>query len=71
MKRPADIFIPASKLKNGRTGDKAVVKVVEWPGNSRNPIGHVVDILGQSGDNTTEIYTQAYTLSLHDALPIC
>ena len=53
---PADIFIPTSKLKNGRTGDKAVVKVVEWPGNSRNPIGHVVDILGQSGDNTTEMH---------------
>ena len=53
---PADIFVPTSKLKNGRTGDKAVVKVVEWPGNSRNPIGHVVDILGQSGDNTTEMH---------------
>ena len=53
---PADIFIPTSKLKGGHTGDKAVVKVVEWPGNSRNPIGHVVDILGKTGDNTTEMH---------------
>jgi ribonuclease R len=53
---PADIFIPSSKLKGGHSGEKAVVKVVEWPGNSRNPIGHVVDILGKSGDNTTEMH---------------
>ena len=52
----ADIFIPNSKLKGGHTGDKAVVKVVEWPGNSRNPIGHGVDILGKTGDNTTEMH---------------
>ncbi|KAA6325294.1 Ribonuclease R, partial [termite gut metagenome] len=25
-----DIFIPRDKLKGGKTGDKAVVKVVEW-----------------------------------------
>ena len=26
-----DIFIPKEKLKGGKTGDKAIVKVVEWP----------------------------------------
>ena len=51
-----DIFIPKDKLKGGKTGDKAVVKVTEWPDNAKNPIGQVLDILGKAGDNTTEMH---------------
>ncbi|MEG1564988.1 MAG: ribonuclease R [Bacteroides sp.] len=51
-----DIFIPKDKLKGGKTGDKAIVKVTEWPDKAKNPIGQVVDILGQAGDNTTEMH---------------
>lgn len=51
-----DIFIPKAFLKGGRTGDKAVVKVVEWPAKANNPIGQVIDILGRAGDNNTEMH---------------
>ena len=51
-----DIFIPRDMLKGGKNGDKAVVKVIEWPQDAKNPIGKVVDILGQAGDNTTEMH---------------
>lgn len=51
-----DIFIPKDKLKGGKSGDKAVVKVIEWPDKAKNPIGQVVDILGVAGDNTTEMH---------------
>ena len=51
-----DIFIPKDKLKGGKTGDKAVVKVTEWPDKAKNPIGQVLDILGKAGDNTTEMH---------------
>ena len=51
-----DIFIPRDMLKSGKNGDKAVVKVIEWPQDAKNPIGKVVDILGQAGDNTTEMH---------------
>lgn len=51
-----DIFIPKRMLKGGKTGDKAVVKIIEWPENSKNPTGKVVDILGPSGDNTAEMH---------------
>lgn len=52
---PADIFIPRDKLKGGKSGDKAVVKLMEWPAESRNPIGCVVDVLGRAGDNDAEM----------------
>ncbi len=51
-----DIFIPKSYLKKGQTGDKAVVRIVEWPENAKNPIGKVVDILGKTGENDAEMH---------------
>ena len=51
-----DIFIPMDKLKGGKTGDKAVVKIIEWPADAKNPIGVVVDVLGKAGENNTEMH---------------
>lgn len=51
-----DIFIPRDKLKGGVSGDKAVVKIVDWPEDEKNPIGHVIDVLGPSGENTAEMH---------------
>lgn len=51
-----DIFIPKDKLKGGKNGDKAVVRIIEWPEDAKNPIGQVVDVLGASGNNTTEMH---------------
>ena len=51
-----DIFIPRDKLKGGQDGDKAVVRIVEWPSEAKNPIGEVVDVLGHSGENNTEMH---------------
>ena len=51
-----DIFIPKENLKKGQTGDKAVVRIVEWPDRAKNPIGKVVDILGKTGENNAEMH---------------
>ena len=50
-----DIFIPKEKLKGGKTGDKAVVRISEWPEEAKNPLGEVVDILGEAGNNDAEM----------------
>jgi len=50
-----DIFIPKDELNGGKDGDKALVEVVEWPKKAKNPIGKVIDILGQAGENNTEM----------------
>ena len=51
-----DIIIPKSRLKGGKTGDKAIVKITDWPADSKNPKGTVVDILGKTGENNAEIH---------------
>ena len=49
-----DIIIPRRALKGGKNGDKAIVTITDWPEDSKNPRGKVVDILGESGKNETE-----------------
>lgn len=51
-----DIFIPKGKLKGGKTGEKAVVKITDWPDWAKNPRGEVLDVLGVTGENDTEIH---------------
>jgi len=52
-----DIMIPKKKLKGGKTGEKAVVRITQWPSKeSKNIVGEVVDILGKSGENNTEMH---------------
>lgn len=50
-----DIFIPKDQLKGGKDGEKAIVEIVEWPQKAKNPIGKVIDILGEPGDNNVEM----------------
>ena len=52
-----DILIPKKKLKGGKTGDKDVVKITQWPSKeSKNIVGEVIDVLGKEGDNNVEMH---------------
>jgi ribonuclease R len=52
-----DILIPKKKLKGGKDGEKAVVRITQWPSkDSKNIIGEVIDVLGKEGDNNVEMH---------------
>lgn len=51
-----DIMIPHAKLRGGKQGDKAIVRITSWPEDDKNPKGEVVDILGRTGENTAEMH---------------
>lgn len=52
-----DIIIPRKKLKGGKTGEKAVVKIIQWPSaDNKSIIGEVVDVLGKMGENDVEMH---------------
>ena len=52
---PVDIFIPLSAINNARDGEKVIVKITDWPEQSKNPFGEVIDILGMPGLNDVEM----------------
>lgn len=51
-----DIYIPIEALKGAKDGQKAIAKIVSWPSNAKNPEGEIVDVLGDAGDNQTEMH---------------
>ena len=52
-----DILIPKKKLKGGKDGEKAVVRITQWPSKeSKNIVGEVIDVLGKEGDNNVEMH---------------
>ena len=52
---PVDIFISKNKLKGAKNGEKAIAKITDWPENSKNPFGEIVEILGMPGNNEVEM----------------
>jgi ribonuclease R len=55
-KMHVDIYIPLEKLNGAKDGQKAIAKIIEWPKNGVNPIGEIKEVLGDVGDNNTEMH---------------
>ncbi len=53
---PYDMFIPVNKLNGARDGQKVIAKITDWPSNAKNPLGEIVEVLGEPGDNETEMH---------------
>lgn len=53
---PTDIFVPQRYFNGAVNGQKVLVEVFEWPSNAKNPTGKVLDVLGNVGDNNTEMH---------------
>lgn len=51
-----DVFIPKDKLKGARNGQKVVVKLLNWQPNLKSQVGEVLDVLGDKGNNDTEMH---------------
>lgn len=52
---PYDIFIPKGKVHKALNGEKVLAKITEWPENSNNPFGEIIEVLGKPGDNNVEM----------------
>ena len=53
---PYDISVPVPPLEGVRSGMKVAAVVDSWPRGEAGPLGHVVDILGNPGENDTEMH---------------
>ena len=55
-KTPFDLFIPKDKLMGARHGQKAIARIMDWPERARNPFAEIIDVLGDAGNNNTEMH---------------
>ncbi|HAH25049.1 MAG TPA: ribonuclease R [Prolixibacteraceae bacterium] len=51
-----DIFIPNEKLNGAQDGQKAIARITEWPARAKNPFGEIIEVLGNVGNNNTEMH---------------
>jgi ribonuclease R len=67
---PYDIFIPASELGKAKNGDRVIVKITEWTGRAKNPVGEIVENLGRAGDNNAEMHAILAEFQLPHKFPV-
>lgn len=53
---PQDVFVAIDDIGGAKSGQKVLVKIVSWSTTDRNPTGKVVDVLGEVGENNTEMH---------------
>ena len=50
-----DIFVPLSDTLEAKNGQRVLVTLSDWPESAKNPIGIVKHVLGNQGENNTEM----------------
>lgn len=79
-KIPVDIYIKRTGDAPIESGKKVVVRILDWPEDSKSPIGEIVEVIGTAGDNSTEMhaimaefdlpyYFESGVLEYADAIP--
>jgi ribonuclease R len=64
-----EITIAQKNLLEAKENDKVVVEIVDWRGHHHNPEGRVIEVLGKSGELSTEIQSVAREYHLSTTFP--
>jgi ribonuclease R len=51
-----DFFVPGKWLGEAKNGQKVVVEIVDWPTDGKNATAKVIRVLGNPGENETEMH---------------
>lgn len=66
---PYDLFIPRDKLMGAKDGQKAIAKITDWPKSSKNPIGEIIEVLGDPGQHNVEMHAILAEFELPNKFP--
>ena len=64
-----DVFIPPKTIKKEYLNKKVVVKVDGWDSKYKNPIGKVIQVIGEINDHNTEINSILYDYGFSPKFP--
>ena len=64
-----DIFLPPKSVKREFLDKKVLVRVEGWNENYKNPIGKVVEVIGEINDHNTEINSILYDYGFSPKFP--
>lgn len=55
-KVPVDIFVHLEEGHNIRNHQKVLVHILDWVEGSKSPVGKIVDVFGEAGENNAEMH---------------
>lgn len=64
-----DILIPINSLNGAKRNQKCIGRITEWNDVNRNPVGEIVAVLGDVGDNNVEMHAILAEFGLPIAYP--
>ena len=50
------VYIPVGQTLDAKEGEKVVARLTDWPLYNASPSGEIIEILGKSGENDTEMH---------------
>lgn len=51
-----DFFIPKSEFNGAKDGQKVIVEIIDWKSPDDSPVARITEVLGEVGDNDTEMH---------------
>jgi len=54
---PYDIFIPKGATNKAKSGQKVIARITDWPRHTKNPMGEVVEVIGDPGVHEVEMHS--------------
>ncbi len=64
-----DFYVPAGKILGAKEGQKVIVRLGDWPKNSKNPFGEIIEVLGDAGNNDVEMHAILFQYGLPYKFP--
>jgi ribonuclease R len=64
-----DIFVHKSDIKGAKNGQKVIAEISDWPDKAENPIGRIIEVLGNPGVNEVEMNAIMAEFGLPMAFP--
>jgi ribonuclease R len=64
-----DFYIPLNRLNGATDGQKVIAEMIEWRAQDKRPLGKIVEVLGDIGDNEVEINAIMEEYDLPRAFP--
>lgn len=64
-----DLYIPKTKLNGAENGQKVIGEITDWPSDSKNPFGKILEVLGDAGNNDVVMHSILFEYDLPYEFP--
>ena len=64
-----EIFVSDGKFGDAKSGEKVIVRVVQWPTRAKRMEGEVIEVLGKAGENNAEMHAILAEFGLPNRFP--